>query len=221
MKKILSKTEYVYEEIKARIGNGEFNIGEVYTVIGIAGEIGVSRTPVSNAIKILDAQGYLKLYPGVGFTVKELTLEEIRENLLIMGALERVAIEKVLEKKDLDEASIKYLSELIKKSIRAIEHGDIEVYNQATEEFHSFFHKSANLVKLNMILQEHILLHESLYKRAVLDYPQLILILIEDHQKLLEAIIARDILNLARVIKEHENNCLEVLKKFLNEGGIQ
>jgi len=91
--KFTSKSEYVYETLRERIMLGELQVNKRYKVVEIAAELGVSRTPVSNAVKILASQGYVTLFPSVGFEIKQLTLKEVEGILMIRGVLEELALE--------------------------------------------------------------------------------------------------------------------------------
>src|SRR5271157_1211573 len=95
----LSKGEYVYQVLKGKIANGYLERNKTYTIVEIAEKLGVSRTPVGEAVKILASQNYIIMYPGVGFKVKELTIEDIQENLTIAGALEEAVLRIIIRNK--------------------------------------------------------------------------------------------------------------------------
>jgi DNA-binding GntR family transcriptional regulator len=69
----------VYDLIRERILDGEMLPGERLREAGIARDLGVSRSPVREAFRLLEADGLIDLYYGRGAFVKELTLEEMRE----------------------------------------------------------------------------------------------------------------------------------------------
>ena len=100
--KFITKTEFAYKEIKDKIGDGFYKKNHLYTIVDVANEIGVSRTPVSGAIKILESEGIVTLFPGVGFKIKYLTMNEIRESLMISGALEIVAMDYIIDNSNTD-----------------------------------------------------------------------------------------------------------------------
>ena len=219
-KRFLTKTEYVYMELKEKIGNGHFKKNEIYTVIDIADEIGVSRTPVSGAIKILESEGYVVLYPGVGFKIKEISVSEVRESLLISGALEKVAFNYLIEKSLVDAKSLKHLRTLVAESEEAIKKGDNEGYVASANAYHNNVYGLVDLPQVKKLLKDHTFLHENWYKSAVDYCPSKIVILVEDHNMILNALGDNDLNQLNHIIKNHEEHCFEALKEVLLKGGI-
>lgn len=219
-KRFLTKTEYVYMELKEKIGNGHFRKDEIYTVIDIADEIGVSRTPVSGAIKILESEGYVVLYPGVGFKIKEISISEVRESLLISGALEKVAFNYLIENSIMDSKTLKHLTVLVAESEAAIKSGDRDTYVSSANAYHNDVYGLVDLPQVKKLLKDHTFLHENWYKSAVDYCPNKIVILVEDHKNILEALGENDLQQLNHIIKNHEEHCFEALKEVLIKGGI-
>jgi DNA-binding GntR family transcriptional regulator len=92
----LSKGEYVYHRLKENIVDGSLERNKIYTIVEIAESLGISRTPVGEAVKILGSQNYITLYPGVGFKVKEPVMEDIR-NPDYFRALEEVILRRIIK----------------------------------------------------------------------------------------------------------------------------
>jgi DNA-binding GntR family transcriptional regulator len=83
--------ERVYVQVKAMIAKGELAPGDPLELRPLAAKLGVSKTPVIEAIRRLERDGLITVIPRLGATVKEWTYEEVREAYHIRRALESEA----------------------------------------------------------------------------------------------------------------------------------
>ena len=210
----LSKGEYVYRLLKEKIVNGYLERNKIYTVVEIAESLGVSRTPVGEAVKILASQNYVIQFPGVGFKVKELTIDDIRETLIISGALEEAILHKIVSDGTPPSAS---LQEAMRKTWAAFEDQAPELYTQASAEYHKALYAMSGLPRVTEVLSENILAHEIWYREGAIRYPELIKRMIADHEAILELIRRREDGCIAEVIAAHVENCERVLTKVIKE----
>ncbi len=88
-----SAKQKVYETVKDWIIEGQFKPGEKVSDVEIAEYFNVSRTPVREALQLLEAQKLVKSYPGRATIVTELEVEHIEKWYLPMIALQKLAIE--------------------------------------------------------------------------------------------------------------------------------
>ena len=84
--------EEVYRALVRRLVQGEFEPGGRLSDSVLAGELGVSRTPVREALVQLEREGYLAVEVGRGFFVRPLTAAQLREAAPIVAALEGLAL---------------------------------------------------------------------------------------------------------------------------------
>ena len=91
-----SATERAYRDTKARVLDGTYPGGALITEGEIAEAVGVSRTPVREALLRLQAEGLVRLYPKRGALVVPVSAQEIADVMETRGLIERFAIEKVL-----------------------------------------------------------------------------------------------------------------------------
>jgi len=208
----LSKGEYVYQVLKGKIADGYLERNKTYTIVEIAESLGVSRTPVGEAVKILASQDYVLMFPGVGFRVKELTIADIRENLTISGALEEAVLRKILQD---PVSTVEPLRRAIEKSWKAMRNRQPDQYTQASADFHKALYGMACLPKLTAILQESVLVHELWYREGANRFPETIEPLIADHEAILAVIESRDYGRISEVIQTHVEHCVEVLTKVI------
>lgn len=210
----LSKGEYVYQTLKKKIVNGYLERNKIYTIVEIADDLGVSRTPVGEAVKILVSQNYILMYQGVGFKVREISVDDIRETLTISGALEEAVIRKIL--KD-DSPAPEGLYDAIQKSWKALDEKTPELYTEASGDFHTILYGMSGFHRVTEILRENVFVHEVWYREGASLYPELIKRMIVDHENMLDLIQKRDDARIADVVNRHVENCADVLTKVIEE----
>ncbi len=86
--------ERAYEFIRAGILNGDFPAGGRLLEIEVAARAGVSRTPVREAIRRLDAEGLIAMRPRLGAVVRSWSLEEVEDIFSLRAVLEARAVER-------------------------------------------------------------------------------------------------------------------------------
>ena len=89
---IESIKEKIYKTIKRRILNIELKPGEILSDRRLADELNVSRTPVRDALNLLQKENYVAQQPGRGFFVKEISLKDIEDMYHVREALEASAL---------------------------------------------------------------------------------------------------------------------------------
>ena len=105
-KRPLTATEHVVARLRDAIASGELREGEQLRQNEIAAALGVSRTPVRESLRILEAEGWLEFSPHRGAVVATLSGSEIRQIFEIRFALESLALRNAVPKlTDADLAS--------------------------------------------------------------------------------------------------------------------
>lgn len=84
-----------YEYIKERILDGTFVFNRIYSETGLAQEIGISRTPVRDAIHLLYQEGLVDIIPSKGFSLHKLTEQDVMETYEIRSAIEGYCARKL------------------------------------------------------------------------------------------------------------------------------
>ncbi|WP_285569141.1 GntR family transcriptional regulator [Geothrix limicola] len=87
-----SLREQVYDYLRAEMNRGGLDPGAFLDLNAIAQRLGISRTPLRDALLQLEVEGYMEIQPRRGFRLKMLTIEEIRHIYQIVGALESAAV---------------------------------------------------------------------------------------------------------------------------------
>lgn len=87
-----------YRQIKKSIVDNEFKPGDFLSENALAHALGMSRTPIREAIKVLASEGLLEIHKGVGALIKHITLKEIHDIFEVRTALECIAVDSALDR---------------------------------------------------------------------------------------------------------------------------
>lgn len=121
---------YVYDAIKKSILYGELAADEKVTESSIAKTLGVSRTPVREALRSLCSEGYVKLTPNASFVVNKFTKKDAIEALEIRRQIEGFAARQAAER----VASKQVKTSAIEQRIRLERSGEKRLYNTSEEK---------------------------------------------------------------------------------------
>ena len=206
--------EIVYEELKREILVGEIAPGTRMMEIELADEMGVSRTPVREAIRKLEKEGLVTIEPRKGAYASDVSIKdmvdvlEVREDLEAMAAA--LAAQKVTEdeKKALLDATLEYQ--------RAVESEKTEDIIRCDEGFHQLIvNRSGNktLIQLFSQVQELALRFRYLYYDDFSRYERMPL----EHREIEEAILSGNYEEARIAAGEH----VKKLKQFVIDEGEQ
>ena len=87
-----SLKEQVYDYLRVQMNEGRLRPGAFLNLNDISRELGMSRTPLRDALFQLESEGFVTIFPRRGVVVNSLTLEKIRNIYEILGALESAAL---------------------------------------------------------------------------------------------------------------------------------
>jgi len=90
--------QYAYKEIRNRIYYNKIKPGDLIKEINLADELGISRTPVREAIKMLASEDLIEVREGVGTFVKMLSFKDIRDIFEVRKALEVIAVKTAVNR---------------------------------------------------------------------------------------------------------------------------
>ena len=128
-----------YNYLKECILSGKLESGVLYTEMNLAKELGISRTPVREAVLQLAHEDYVTLKPNKGFLVKTYTIEEIKEYLDVRKAVEGFCGMETLKEKNTDRWNklIKKLEKILDEADMILRKGtDPEGFMKKDAEFH-------------------------------------------------------------------------------------
>jgi DNA-binding GntR family transcriptional regulator len=179
-----------YEFMLQKLVSWQYQPGDILVEADIASQLGVSRTPVREALRTLVAEGFLRVVPRTGYMVLPLRPEEVREiyhmRLLLEGEAAALAARRINEV-EVQEIIEKWRSRLKEIAISTAEAGEPR---PVTPEDNTPFHLAIARISGSSRLVEAVdrLLQDSLRVMAYYKNQTLISALAEDHLAILDAI---------------------------------
>ncbi|MEG2037907.1 MAG: GntR family transcriptional regulator, partial [Ruthenibacterium sp.] len=135
-----SLSDLIYAELKKRIVFSQYAPEAKLEIDQIAKEFGVSRTPVINALRTLEKDGYVVIVPRSGTHVRRYSAEEIEALFDFREALECVVVRKSIHSADPAELKkfMAALEETLQKTQREQGTFDVDGYYDLQSEFHAY-----------------------------------------------------------------------------------
>jgi len=203
--------ELVFEAIHEAIVSGVLEPGERLMEAQLAEELGVSRTPVREALRKLELSGFVVMIPRRGAYVADISLKEVADVFEIRGALEALAASLATERATEDE--IEQMERLLVELGKSVEAQDIEAVVDLDTRFHDALYKASRNERLGQLLS---LLREQIqrFRGLTLSSPSRMQVALEEHRALLEAVAARDAQAAAQFAANHiesaENSLMQL-----------
>ena len=176
----------VYAALKDMIADYRFKPGARVNVEKVSRELGVSRTPVWEAVRRLEQEGLVKNIPNRGVFMVEMTLETAYELFQVRGALERLVAKLAAE--NMDNRAFEKLSDCVEEQLKVIEKEDPIGYSRLDFEFHSIIYKASRIAVLQEVLESVRTKMQPVNMQIMPILPRLY----QDHIQILEALRAKD-----------------------------
>lgn len=190
MNEYLPLRDVVFETLRQAILRGELKPGERLMEIHLAQKLGVSRTPVREAIRKLELEGLVLMIPRKGAVVAEITISDLEDVLEVRTALEELAVRKAcgrITPEQLEE--VKRCSEEFK---RALMGEDVTACAQADVKFHDAIYECTGNKRLIQILNN---LREQMYRYRMeyLKDKRSHELLVREHDEIVRGLEERDV----------------------------
>lgn len=212
MNEYLPLRDVVFNTLRQAILRGELKPGERLMEIQLANKLGVSRTPIREAIRKLELEGLVLMIPRRGAEVAEITEQNLRDVLEVREALEELSVKLACQHATREQLEVmKEAAETFKKSL----HGDdVTKIAEADVAFHDAINMATSNKKLIQILNN---LREQMYRYRVeyLKNRDVYEQLIEEHEMLIEAVESRDQERAVEVICRHIDNQEKAIAEFI------
>lgn len=211
----------LHEELVGRLQdmvvNGTLAAGEKVPERELCEKLGVSRTPMREALKVLAAEGLLTLEPNRGARVRAITLEELEEAFPLMGAFEALAGE--LACLHITPTQLKRIRDAHSRMLEDYAARDMGEYFRHNQRIHEMIMEAAGNATLGAMYRSLATrvrraryvanMSETRWREAV-----------AEHEQMLEALEARDGERLAAILKRHLANKFATVREWLeNERG--
>ena len=206
--------EIVLEALKDAIVNGKLKPGERLMEQQVAEELGVSRTPVREAIRKLEIEGFIIIIPRKGAYVSDISLKDIAQVFEVRAAMEALAAGLAAQR--IADDQMEKLERKLVEVKNAVDNSDLDNIIQFDTDFHEIIYDASRNDRLVQILNN---LREQIqrYRTASLASPGRLKDTLREHQELVDAISTRNVALAQKVAKEHienaENTILEAFKE--------
>ena len=176
--------------------------------IQLAEELGVSRTPVREAIRKLELEGYVIMLPRRGTYVANLSIKDINEVFEIRTALDALATGLAAER--ITDEDLEQLERLLVQIGEYIEQNDMEKIVETDTQFHDILYRASRNDRLVGIINN---LREQLtrFRSISMSYPGRLKKTLEEHRRMVEAIAQGDVELAQRLAVEHMENSEQTL----------
>lgn len=204
----------VYDEIKRGILKGQYMPGDVLTERKLSDEMGISRTPIREAMQMLAHDGWLVMETYKGAVVREFDLEYVLEVLKIRKSLEMLAVEDAVL--NLTDRDLEELEEIARCQRDMLNHYDEYDYIEMDRKFHQKIYELSHNRTLQSLLNNFNDIISFFGIRALKQKERKITTM-EEHQKILNAVKSRDAGAAVCAMEEHMSKTFINIEGYMKE----
>ncbi|QBR03644.1 GntR family transcriptional regulator [Paraburkholderia pallida] len=210
MSEITQLHHQVTEILRDKIVDGKLRPGTPISERELCEELGVSRTPLREALKILASEGLVQLFRNRGAIVSPISVETIEDKLAVLGALEGYAAKLICETASDEE--LKNLADIHRRFAKDFDSENPEEYFDLNQSFHRqlvALSRNSVLIDLHATLSKHVRrpriegVRQHVPTRKVID----------EHAAILKALLTRDSAAAQLAAEEHMNRVAQAVVK--------
>ncbi|MFC6886465.1 MULTISPECIES: GntR family transcriptional regulator [Actinomadura] len=205
--------QFVLGELRRAITTGRLRPGAPIRQDALAEELGVSRVPLREALKTLQGEGLVTYQAHHGYSVEELSLDDLREVYRIRQLLEEEAARQALVRLTGDDLAA--LGKAQREVERADAAGDVLEMAEANRRFHTILFECAGMPRLTRLigtLWDSTDAYRSIYYGEALNRARVI----AEHRALLELLRRRDADATVRLLDEHRAHAVTALEQLMD-----
>jgi DNA-binding GntR family transcriptional regulator len=206
-----SLRDRVLERVRSDIVSGRSGPGTMYSVPSLASELGVSTTPVREALLELSARGMIAPMRNRGFKVQASSLEDLENLFEVRELLERFAVVNIAKRRLKDAGELEKLADAVAAAVKA---RDVGGYLETDRAFHGALVARAGnprLTKMIMDLRDDM----RLFGIDTADGEERQRASVKEHYQLIEFAVKGDTKNIASLITSHIMDWGPIFRKAL------
>src|SRR6185369_10456253 len=204
----------VLDALRERILRGDFPDGEPLRQDALADELGVSRIPIREALRQLEAEGLVTFSPHRGAVVSTLSLDEIDEVFALRADIETALLRRAVPA--LDAAQIARAAEVLERYGKTLRDGDVAAWGEMNWTFHATLYAAAHRpVTLGIAQRLHQQADRYLRMQLTLTHGERRAD--DEHRAILSAARKRDARRACLLLREHITGAGARLLEFLRE----
>lgn len=203
MDDFLPLRDVVFNTLRKAILTGRLKPGERLMEVHLANRLGVSRTPIREAIRKLELEGLVIMIPRRGAEVARITEKSLRDVLEVRRALDALSVELACER--ISQEEIEQLEEACRSFEAATKQEDAAVIAKADVALHDIIVRAAGNLRLQQLvnnLSEQMYRYRFVYIREESRLDKLV----DEHREIYESIAARDKQRAGKAAKLHIDN---------------
>ena len=203
MNEYLPLRDVVFNTLRQAILRGELKPGERLMEIQLANKLGVSRTPIREAIRKLELEGLVLMIPRKGAEVADISEKSLKDVLEVRRALEELSVKLTCDR--ITKEEIKELSQAAENFKRTLKSKYITEIAEADVRFHDVIYTATKNQKLIQLLNN---LHEQMYRYRIeyLKNEEVYPKLLKEHREIIDRISGGEKEEAARIVCEHIDN---------------
>ncbi|MFM0277751.1 GntR family transcriptional regulator [Paraburkholderia sediminicola] len=201
----------VTEVLRDKIVDGILRPGTPISERELCEELGVSRTPLREALKVLASEGLVQLFRNRGAIVSPISVEMIEDKLAVIAALEGFAVRQVCLQATNDQ--LKDLENLSRQFSRQFDSGKPEQYFDLNQSFH---HRLVEMTGNSVLIDMHSLLSRHVRRprmEGVRHHVPTAEVL-EEHEAILKALLARDAVSAQAAVERHLRRVAQTVVQY-------
>jgi DNA-binding GntR family transcriptional regulator len=204
--------DVVFNTLREAILRGDIKPGERLMELQLASKLGVSRTPIREAIRMLEQEGLAVTVPRKGAEVAKMTLKDMEDVLEIREALDELAVRIACE--NISEEQLERLGDIKEQFENNTIVGDVKEIAAADVSFHDVIYEATDnpkLVTLLNNLREQVYRYRVEYIKDPKNYPTLI----KEHEAIVNGLKTHDKDAATLAMHEHVENQAVAVKAVI------
>ncbi len=208
------KKELIYTELKKNLLAMKIRPHEVLQEEKVAARFGVSRTPAREALQKLEQEGFLRQVKKIGYVVRPLTRNDLKEIIGVRSVLESYAACLATARRD--PRTIARLRKINAKARHYLAEDDLRKFFKNSSEFHDVIYQSSGNTRLCTLIES---LRDNFlrYRRMLLRVPRMPEIQVRDHEEMLDAMENGNEKMVEKMVREHILRGGEILLRHIEE----
>ncbi|MCI9124133.1 MAG: GntR family transcriptional regulator [Eubacterium sp.] len=214
MNEYLPLRDVVFRTLRKAILKGDLKPGERLMELQLASKLGVSRTPIREAIRMLEQEGLAVTIPRKGAEVAKMTEKDMEDVLQIREALDDLAVQVACDK--MTEEQLAELTLKMHHFENAVQDDQLEKIVEYDVAFHELIYEASDNPKLVTLLsniREQIYRYRVEYLKEKENYPTLV----QEHRAIVDALSQKNKKRVADVMRIHIRNQAEAVKNIIRE----
>ena len=206
--------DVVFNTLREAILKGELKPGERLMELQLAAKLGVSRTPIREAIRMLEQEGLAVTIPRKGAEVAKMTEKDMEDVLQIREALDELAAKIACEQ--ISEEQLEELVATMHEFEESTKTDNVKKIAEADVMFHDIIYQSTGNPKLvNMLnnLREQMYRYRVEYLKDENNYPTLM----KEHKDIVEGLVRKNKTQVTETMHQHVKNQAVAVKAMIQE----